>query len=221
MQSLVISTLLIFFLLSGTSAAGKSPPGKPSKRVILLHTWSVNPGNGDRFIDLEAKAIALEEGALACVLKIFQDGKLIYTDPITLFPRSLFHLDNDVLAALWTHANGARKLCLYDYQDGKVKKLLDLPCTKLDPEFVYPTKGHIYGSYDKETGKAQGGPYYLQRIIVPCTNWTTLPKPYLGSTKDLQPITADVYTWNEAKRTYTAEKNIPWTKRLQHLGGSY
>lgn len=222
---LTVLCLTIFCSNSdATPVNRRNAKGQKTGRVLMMQLWSVPDGSSEgRSVELEARIIEREAAIHEGILQIFEDRKLIFSDDVSLFPESLFTLDDDNLATLWSHPNGAWTLIVYTFKNHKVKIALEGFGGKLRPEFVYPSKGHIYGYADTD-GKPRiirGGPYYRQRILIPDTDWIMLKKPYVGRTSDLQPVTVDIYTWNESKGNYDAKLKVPWNQRLQNLGGSF
>jgi len=202
----------------------RNAKGQKTGRILMMQLWSVpDASNNDKSIELEARILERETAIHEGILQIFEDKKLIFSDDVSLFPENMFTLDDDNLATLWSHANGAWTLNVYTFRKNKVKMVLEGFGGKLRPEFVYPSRGHIFGYTDTD-GKpriTKGGPFYYQRILIPHTDWITLKKPYIGRRSDLQPVNVDIYTWNKSKGEYDAKLKVPWNQRLQSLGGSF
>lgn len=148
-------------------------------RVLMMQLWSVPDASNDKSIELEAKIVEREEAIHEGILQIFRNKKLIFSDDVSLFPESVFSLDDDNLATLWSHANGAWTLNVYSFRNNEVKMVLEGLGGKMRPEFVYPSKGHIfaYADNDGKPQKVRGGPFYHQRILIPHTDWVTMKKP--------------------------------------------
>lgn len=152
-------------------------------------------------------------------LKIFNKGNQVFSFNPDLYPESVFILDDGNLATLWSHGNGTRHFYVFGESKGKFRVLIDA-VSKLDPEYVYQQKGHFFGSAELDkNGRMQvrGGPFFEHRIIISDLGWVLLKKPYLDLNRDLQPITADIFTWNEKIGAYEVRKKVPWLKRLESL----
>lgn len=210
----VLVTPVVFFLFSATSLAASeitncSSSNSNSERLLHQQTWSPSVPTATEMIELKAQIYS--EGNLNwSKLKILQDDKVIFTfDPGPMYSDSMFILDNGNLACRWSEGMGnTHRFVVFGYLNSSVSKLLDLESEGLVQEFVYPLRGKILLT-NGETVQP-----YEHRIINPVVDWT-MPKGKTAS--ELQPLAADIYTWNSSAKVYSVRKKVRWDKRLLQL----
>lgn len=155
------------------------------------------------------------QNSLLGTLEISKDGKLLYTFSPGLFPKSLLvaGANKQHLLSLWEAADGRIYLTAFSYRNGKIHQTLNAD-SLLSPEFTYPSNGTVNISNAKtSTGETKYyGELLEQKIIVAKTEFL----PFKNAPMKLQtPYAADVYTWNDQKKAFNIERNIPWNKRFE------
>lgn len=224
-KSLKLAALTILLLALSVSSplqarernhSAITPVKGETSRVLFSATWPQKTN------DLEAKLVTSDNSQTG-LLQVFEGKKLVFScEPGALFPYSLSVLDDGNLATLWHTGGGGDayyRLIVFTHSQGKVQKVLEA-ASGMAPEFVYQSEGHLMGSaFKNRNGKWQtlGGPFFLQRILITKTDWVELKKPYLSGKSERQPVSADIYTWDENTGKYKVRRNIPWNRRLQDL----
>jgi len=142
------------------------------------------------------------------VLVIYQGPRRIFSLSSERTPISMFTLGEiGNLATIWEAGDGTYILCIFAYENGKVRKVLE-GSSKLMPEFVYaPTPP---GSLLVDSNQPVPGGYWSERVIIANRDWVHDPKT--GASEYL-PVSADIFNW-DGKR-YQVRENVKWTDRLK------
>jgi hypothetical protein len=216
-----LAATCVLAVLSSGAAGAKPPSGSGAGSIEFQCPWTVaiNPTQ----VTLKAEIDKVKGVSSEGVLRISREEEQLFSyDPgFGLCPCSMFPLADGNLATVWETAMGSHfHTFIFSYSKGKVSIVLHTVSDGMLPEFVYPNAGHVMGATVKgNNGKPEeivGGPFFRQRIIVPNTEWVELKKPYVGSrSQDKQPITADIYSWDEKAGKYSVRSKVPWRERLQ------
>ncbi|MEZ4486770.1 MAG: hypothetical protein R3C24_07235 [Cyanobacteriota/Melainabacteria group bacterium] len=191
------------FASSSSSGSGNST------RLLHQQTWSPSIPATTQSVELVAQ-IYSEGNFNWGNLKILRDKKVVFTfNPGPMYADSLFILDNGNLACRWSEGMGStHRFVVFGFFNGTVRVLLDLESEGLVQEFVYPLRGKIL------LNSGENVQPYEHRIINPIVDWI-IPKRKRAS--ELQPIAADIYTWNSSSNEYSVRKNVPWDRRFLRL----
>jgi hypothetical protein len=141
-------------------------------------------------------------------LVVYDGDKRVFSFNSDQLPVSMFVMgEAGNLATLWEAGDGTYILCIFTYQNGKTKKVLE-GSSKLLPEFVYePTPP---GSLIVDAKQHVPGGYWSERIIIANMDWVHDAKT--GASEYL-PVTADVFTWDGER--YRVRESVKWTERLK------
>jgi hypothetical protein len=210
MKKTFSALLLLAILLGNGAIAATLPPelvdAASQGRLLSLQSW--NPDNTTEGSLTAAIVQPAKPEQIRSALVVYQATRRIFSfsseqSPLWMFTTS--ELGN--LATVWEAGDGTYILCVFAYQDGKVKKVLE-GSSKLMPEFVYaPTP---QGSLLVDSKRQVPGGYWSRRIIIANMDWVHDAKT--GASEYL-PLTADIFTW-DGKR-YVVRENVKWTDRLK------
>ena len=203
--------LLLLAILLGNRAIAATPPpdlvdAASHGRLVTLQNWT--PDNAPEVSFTAAIVQPAQKDQTQGVLDVYQGAKRIFSFDSAQTPLSMFTMGKSGnLATVWEAGDGTYILCVFAYQNGKVKKVLE-GSSKLMPEFVYaPTPP---GSLLVDSNQPVPGGYWSQRIIIANMDWVHDTKT--GASEYL-PLTADIFTWDG--KSYQVRENVKWADRLK------
>lgn len=181
--------------------------GKTAGDTVIMALWNLQ--------ETEATIKVTRDQFGIGQMQIWHNKKNIFSFSPNLYPQSVFELQDGNLATLWHHPDGLRHLYVFGMANGKVVRLIDAS-SRLDPEFVYQTNGHLDADAVKEKNawRIKGGPFFFQRIILAETDWVLNKDKYLDRQSEVLPTSVRIYLWDIDRKVYSNSTKT-WEHRLE------
>jgi hypothetical protein len=205
------AVLLVALSLSAVATAATLPPeiedAASQGTMVSFQSWRPELESGT---SLQAAIIITgrKDAPPGGTLVVYDDDKRVFSFNSDQLPISMFVMgEAGNLATLWEAGDGTYILCIFTYQNGKVKKVLE-GSSKLLPEFVYEPKPP--GSLIVDAKQHVPGGYWNERVIIANMDWVHDAKT--GASEYL-PVTADIFRWDGER--YQVHEKVKWTERLK------